>query len=115
MIVPFSEKKTKAKFDFSNLFSLIQTLNTDEQCIEALEQERWTDGDVVCPYCGKHHCKKGRDGRFHCNNCRHHFSVLVDTIFENTKISLVKWFSAMYLISSHKKGISSHQYQGTWV
>lgn len=37
------------------------------------------------------------------------FSVLVRTIFENTKISLVKWFMAMYLVSSHKKGISSHQ------
>ena len=37
------------------------------------------------------------------------FSCLVGTIFENTKLPLVKWFVAMYLISSHKKGISSHQ------
>jgi hypothetical protein len=33
----------------------------------------------------------------------------VGTIFEDTKISLRKWFIAMYLISSHKKGISSTQ------
>lgn len=31
------------------------------------------------------------------------------TIFENTKINLVKWFMAMCLISSNKKGVSSHQ------
>ena len=31
------------------------------------------------------------------------------TIFENTKLPLIKWFVAMYLISSNKKGISSHQ------
>ena len=46
---------------------------------------------------------------FRCPKCRKNFSVLVGTIFENTKISLVKWFMAMYLISSHKKGVSSHQ------
>ena len=30
-------------------------------------------------------------------------------IFENIKISFRKWFMAMYLISSHKKGVSSCQ------
>jgi len=35
----------KLTFDFSSLFSLIQTLNSNEQCIAALEQERWSDGD----------------------------------------------------------------------
>ena len=29
--------------------------------------------------------------------------------FENTKLPLLKWFLAMYFISSHKKGISSYQ------
>jgi len=102
-------KDKEVTFSFSNLFSLIQTLNSDDRCIKALEQERWADGDAICPYCGKHHCKKGVDGRFRCGHCKRRFSVLVGTIFENTKISLVKWFFAMYLISSHKKGISSHQ------
>ena len=37
------------------------------------------------------------------------FSVTVGTIFENTQIPLRKWFIAMCLISSHKKGVSSHQ------
>ena len=46
---------------------------------------------------------------FRCPKCRKNFSVLVGTIFENTKISLVKWFMAMYFISSHKKGVSFHQ------
>ena len=50
-----------------------------------------------------------KDGRYICSGCRRAFSVTVGTIFENTKISLVKWFMAMYLISSHKKGISSCQ------
>ena len=50
-----------------------------------------------------------KSGRFHCTGCNKNFSCLVGTIFENTKLPLIKWFVAMYLISSHKKGISSHQ------
>lgn len=64
---------------------------------------------MICPFCGQHHCTTRTDGRFHCSHCKANFSVTVGTIFENTKIPLVKWFLAMYLISCHKKGISSVQ------
>lgn len=50
-----------------------------------------------------------KNGRYHCTACNKNFSCLVGTIFENTKLPLIKWFVGMYLISSHKKGISSHQ------
>ena len=50
-----------------------------------------------------------KDGRFRCKHCGKNFSCLVGTIFENTKLPLLKWFLAMYFISSHKKGISSYQ------
>lgn len=94
---------------FDSLFALVSHFKDNETCKEFLVSQRWKDGDVICPYCGTHHCKKRVDGRFRCHHCRRNFSVLVGTIFENTKISLVKWFIAMYHISSHKKGISSHQ------
>ena len=93
---------------FDNLISLITYFKDNETCKQFLKEQRWGD-DVVCPYCGHHHCNARSGGRFRCPNCLNNFSVLVGTIFENTKIALVKWFSAMYLISSHKKGISSHQ------
>ena len=80
-----------------------------ERCLRAIRDSRWEKGDVVCPYCGAHHCVERADGRYRCHHCKRNFSVLVGTIFENTKISLIKWFMAMYLISSHKKGVSSHQ------
>lgn len=98
--------------DFSKFNSLIDIalyFDTEEKCKETIAQARWSDGDVICPYCGAHDCHKRKDGRYVCRNCNHNFSVTVGTIFENTKISLVKWFMAMYLISSHKKGVSSHQ------
>lgn len=94
---------------FNNIISLTTYFNSEEKCKQVIIESRWSDGDVVCPYCGEHHCSNRTDGRFRCKKCRKNFSCLVGTIFENTKLSLIKWFVAMYLISSHKKGISSYQ------
>ena len=46
---------------------------------------------------------------FKCKHCNKIYSYKTGTIFENTKIPMRKWFIAIYLFSSHKKGISSHQ------
>lgn len=94
---------------FNSLFALATYFDTPAKCKQAIAESRWEDGDVVCPFCGRHHCYTRKDGSYRCPECGKNFSVLVGTIFENTKISLVKWFMAMYLISSHKKGISSVQ------
>ena len=97
---------------FNSVISLTSYFTSDEKCKQAIIESRWGVGkeqDVVCPYCGKHHCKMSKNGRFHCTECNKNFSCLVGTIFENTKLPLIKWFLAMYFISSHKKGISSYQ------
>ena len=51
-----------------------------------------------------------KDGKLYkCASCRKKFTLTVRTIFEDSKIHLRKWFIAIYLITSHKKGISSLQ------
>ena len=94
---------------FNNIISLTSYFNSEETCKQTIIESRWSTGDVVCPYCGNHDCVERTDGRFRCKSCRKNFSCLVGTIFENTKLPLIKWFIAMYLISSHKKGVSSYQ------
>lgn len=94
---------------FNSIFELTSYFNTEDKCKKAIFDSRWDKNDIVCPFCGEHHCKTRKDGSFRCNKCGKNFSVTVGTIFENTKISLRKWFLAMYLISCHKKGISSVQ------
>lgn len=93
---------------FNSIVSVVNHFNNEDVCKNALAEARWGD-DVVCPHCGKRHCTKRKDGRNRCNDCKHNFSCTVGTIFENSKLPLKKWFIAMYLISSHKKGVSSHQ------
>lgn len=93
---------------FNSLQDVAEYFSDELVCKQALTEARW-GYDVVCPHCGRHHCVKRKDGRFRCNACFHNFSCLTGTIFENTKLPLKKWFMAMYLISAHKKGVSSLQ------
>lgn len=94
---------------FNSIYELTSYFNSEERCRRAIFESRWNKHDVVCPFCGQHHCVSRSGGRFHCSHGKANFSITVGTIFENTKIPLVKWFLAMYLISCHKKGISSVQ------
>lgn len=41
--------------------------------------------------------------------CRRQFSVRVGTIFEESKIGIRHWLFAIHLMTSSKKGVSSHQ------
>ena len=86
----------------------------DHTAREHLEQIRWPDGPY-CPHCGSTdrirvlNGKSHRDGLHKCYDCNGHFTVTVGTLFERSKIPLHKWFIAVYLLCSSKKGISSHQ------
>lgn len=98
--------------DFDSFYELIEYFDTESKCVDYLAKLRW-NGKPECPYCGHSHAYelnvKGRGKRWKCSSCRKQFSVRVGTIFEDSKIALRKWFFAIYLITAHKKGISSHQ------
>lgn len=94
---------------FKNLTQLLDYFKDNDRCKSYLEKQRWGT-HVACPHCGSLKVYRTNRG-FKCGEqlCYKKFSVTVGTIFENSKIALRTWFAAMYLISSHKKGISSLQ------
>lgn len=99
----------KVPENFNSLLELIEYFKTEQIAIEYFQNMRWEKGKV-CPHCSKDKVYKFSDNtRFKCASCRKQFTVKVGTIFEDSKIQLRKWFIAIYLITSHKKGISSHQ------
>jgi transposase-like protein len=84
----------------------------EKTCRKYLADQRWENGIAVCPYCGYGKCYDIENGkRYKCSNkeCYKKFSVTVGTIFEASNVPLFKWFTAIYLITAHKKGISSYQ------
>ncbi len=94
-----------------NLKDLMTKFQDEAACREFLVQQRW-NGVPECPYCGCRKSYKIEAGkRFKCANsgCYKKYSVTVGTIFEASNIPLTTWFAAMYLITAHKKGISSVQ------
>lgn len=93
---------------FKSIIELVQEFSDEKKCIKVLEQVRW-NGKVVSPYNSFSKVYKCKDGYYRCSKTKKEFNVKTGTLFENTKIKLQTWFLAIYLITSHKKGISSLQ------
>lgn len=82
-----------------------------EACRDWLAEKRWGGHDkAVCPHCSHSTCyiHNGID-RYTCQKCAKQFSIRTGTIFEDSRLPLIKWFVAIYLATSLKKGISSIQ------
>lgn len=93
--------------NFGSLFELMRVFSDEQKCAEYLERIRW-NGIVISPFDPQsmvYKCSRG----YRCKNTNRLFNVKTGTIFENSKIPLQKWFIAIWLITSHKKGISSLQ------
>lgn len=100
-------------------------MHDEAAAFDHVEAMLWADGPT-CPHCGncgKVYVLKGvrskpskknpegieRHGLKKCAECRKQFTVRIGTIFEESHIPLHKWLQAIYLMTSSKKGISSHQ------
>jgi transposase-like protein len=94
---------------FTTLPQLFDFFSDEDICRQYLEQRRW-GGTPACPFCGVINPYRTNRG-FKCRekSCGKKFSVMVGTVYENSKIPLRIWFAAIYLCTSSKKGISSLQ------
>jgi transposase-like protein len=96
---------------FKSIIELVTYFKDEATCRSYLEEVLW-NGKPICPHCASDkHYKFKNSHVYKCanNQCYKKFTVTVGTIFDSSKLSLVKWFMAMYLNTAHKKGISSYQ------
>lgn len=94
--------------DFKSIIEIVQTFKDERTCIEYLEELRW-GGIIVSPFDKDSKVYKCKGNKYRCRNTGKYFNVKTNTLFDNTKIELQKWFIAIWLVTSHKKGISSLQ------
>jgi transposase-like protein len=95
--------------EFASLYELFEAIPDEQAAIDHFRAIRWRSGKW-CPYCGSVRVYDFSDKRTHkCADCRQRFSIKVGTIFEDTKIPLRKWLAAIWLVTSHRKGIASTQ------
>lgn len=93
---------------FKNVVQLLDYFQDDNTCKLFLANQRWGD-QICCPHCGNAGKIWTTNRGYRCTECDKKFSVTTGTFYENTKIKLRYWFAAIYLLSAHKKGISSLQ------
>ena len=96
-----------------DILSIFRTFQTQEQCIEYLEQVRWGD-EPCCVYCGsikvcRHASGDRANQRWQCQDCHRAFAVTVGTIFHRTHVPLQNWFLLLGLMLNAKKSASACQ------
>lgn len=91
---------------FKTLADLYHTFSDNQVALDHFKSVRWRNGGF-CPYCGTTKVYTLKANRYQCAECRNTFSILVGTIFENTKLPLRVWFGAIWLLTNHPKGIAS--------
>jgi transposase-like protein len=83
-----------------------------KNCIAELVAQRWPDGKVVCPTCGRNDVTwQDKDQRWQCKSqhSKRKFSVKVGTIYEDSALGLDKWIMATWMIVNCKNGVSSYE------
>ena len=91
------------------LIDFLANFKDETTCQRYFEEVRFRNGQY-CAHCGHTTIYRFKDGkRFRCADCRRDFTIKTNTIFGESKIPLQKWFIAIYLLSTSKKGISSVQ------
>src|SRR5215472_11088848 len=98
-----------------------QRFKTDDDCLDYIEKMRWPNGEIGCVHCGEvgrvskiTREKAGKNKRtriYQCLACSKQFSATSGTIFNDSHLSLTKWFLAIALICEAKKGMSACQLQ----
>ena len=120
--------------NFKSLTDLIAAFPDEKSCLEYLEKLRWptlvtspfteqrereinirlgnidansTEAHELLKEHAKYNVYKYKNGKYKCAYTKKYFNAKTGTMFENSKLPLQKWFIAIYLLTTHKKGISS--------
>jgi hypothetical protein len=78
---------------------------TEQICLDYLIRMRWPDG-VKCSCCGGSELDFMKTRKvFECRHCRKQIYVTAGTIFHKSRVPLRKWFWAIFLMATSKKGV----------
>ncbi len=94
---------------FDSVVDLMAAFPSEQAVINYFRAIRWREG-AFCPHCNSKKIYHFSDNKTHkCGDCRKRFSIKVNTIFEDSKIPMAKWFIAIWMLTSHREGVRSTQ------
>jgi transposase-like protein len=93
-----------AKTKGMTLLEFQRKFSHERVCLEHLFQLRWGNG-FVCPRCqGNKFYFIEKRMLYECSSCGHQTSLTAGTIMHKTKLPLLVWFWAIYLVAYDKRG-----------
>lgn len=99
------------KVETLSTFEFFRKFPDEEAARKFFENRRW-GGEPVCGHCGSvsvTECKDHKPMAYRCKDCRAHFSVRTGTVLAESRLPLLKWLLAIYMLTSARKGIPSTQ------
>ena len=81
-------------------------------CIREMVAQRWPDGKVTCPACGRNDVSwLENQKKWQCKSkhAKRQFSAKTGTIYEDSPLGMDKWLMATWMITNCKNGISSYE------
>ena len=90
--------KDPFKLNVKSIMALYELFPTEEACIKHLEAINWHD-KPVSPFDKTSRVYKLKSGKYRCKNTGKNFTVRTGTMFEKTKLSLRKWFTAIWIVN----------------
>ena len=94
--------------EYKSIDDLLKAFPDEQSCIRHLEEIRW-NGRVVSPFDATSKVYTCKDNKYRCRTTGKYFNVRTNTLFDNTKIELRKWFLAIYIVTTRKPDISALQ------
>lgn len=95
-------------FKFNSLSELINTFPDEKSCIDYLEWLVW-GGKIVSPFDSTSEVYKCKNNQYKCKNTGKYFNAKNNTMFYRSSVPLQKWYIAIWIFMSHRKGLSSVQ------
>lgn len=92
-----------------NIMEFQERFRTEDDCRKKLFGHRWPDG-FECPRCkGKEYYDLPKRHLYQCKTktCKYQVSVIAGTVMSKTRTPLLKWFWAIFLVGTDKRGLSA--------
>jgi ribosomal protein L37AE/L43A len=92
-----------------SLPAFLDQYGTQAKCARALYRARWPKG-FRCPACDdrrRSSFRRGNQTIYQCRACQHQTTLIAGTLMQDTKLPLVTWFLAIYLLTSTKTNLAA--------
>ena len=98
--------KQEKPYEDISLLDFQDKFSTEQICWDYLVKMRWPDG-VKCCHCVDSKLDFIQTRKvFECRRCHKQVYATAGTIFHKSRVPLRKWFWAIYLMATSKKGVS---------